>query len=375
MSVRLRERKGRSESANYGNRCSLWKMPTALLLGSVLCVGPVKGQEADRKPNEADSVQETNPTAVESADRGRIIVVLGAAGTKEFGDEFAEAAERWRETAKSSGMKLDIVGLQESGKENDREQVQRLLEETGTQATSHLWLVLIGHGTYARDQAKFNLRGPDFSAKELSNWLQNVKRPVVVVNCSSASGPFVNRLSGPNRVIVSATKSGAEQNYARFGRFFAEAIASADSDLDHDGEVSVHEAFLRASAGVESFYEVEGRIATEHALIDDNGDGRGTPASFFRGVRPSGKAKEGAKLDGSTAARITLAPAGGRLPFTEQELEQRDQIETQLEGLRQKRDEMDQQSFDAAVEPLLLQLARLYAAAEARDTTKDSTNP
>ena len=375
MSVRLRERKGRSESANYGNRCSLWKMPTALLLGSVLCVGPVKGQEADRKPNEADSVQETNPTAVESADRGRIIVVLGAAGTKEFGDEFAEAAERWRETAKSSGMKLDIVGLQESGKENDREQVQRLLEETGTQATSHLWLVLIGHGTYARDQAKFNLRGPDFSAKELSSWLQNVKRPVVVVNCSSASGPFVNRLSGPNRVIVSATKSGAEQNYARFGRFFAEAIASADSDLDHDGEVSVHEAFLRASAGVESFYEVEGRIATEHALIDDNGDGRGTPASFFRGVRPSGKAKEGAKLDGSTAARITLAPAGGRLPFTEQELEQRDQIETQLEGLRQKRDEMDQQSFDAAVEPLLLQLARLYAAAEARDTTKDSTNP
>ena len=350
-------------------------MPTALLLGSVLCVGPVKGQEADRKPSEADSVQETNPTAVESADRGRIIVVLGAAGTKEFGDEFAEAAERWRETAKSSGMKLDIVGLQESGKENDREQVQRLLEETGTQATSHLWLVLIGHGTYARDQAKFNLRGPDFSAKELSSWLQNVKRPVVVVNCSSASGPFVNRLSGPNRVIVSATKSGAEQNYARFGRFFAEAIASADSDLDHDGEVSVHEAFLRASAGVESFYEVEGRIATEHALIDDNGDGRGTPASFFRGVRPSGKAKEGAKLDGSTAARITLAPAGGRLPFTEQELEQRDQIETQLEGLRQKRDEMDQQSFDAAVEPLLLQLARLYAAAEARDTTKDSTNP
>ena len=107
----------------------------------------------------------------------------------------------------------------------------------------------------------------------------------MIVNCASASGPFVNRLSGENRIVVTATKSGTEHNYARFGEYFARAIASPDSDLDHDDEVSVHEAFLRASAEVRQFYETEDRILTEHALIDDNGDGKGTPASMFRGMR------------------------------------------------------------------------------------------
>lgn len=376
MSVRGESGKSsRSEHVSQAARRRFREMPIALLIGCFLFAGLVMGQESAENQAEGNPVEETNPSEGDSADRGRIILVVGAAGTKEFGNEFAESAERWRETAKSSGMKIDVVGLQSLSEETDRQQVKRLLEGMSGQENSHLWLVLIGHGTFARDQAKFNLRGPDFSAKELSSWLQNVKRPLVVVNCSSASGPFVNRLSGPNRVVVSATKSGAEQNYARFGKYFAEAITSADSDLDHDGEVSVHEAFLRASAGVESFYEGEGRIATEHALIDDNGDGLGTPASLFRGVRPSGKAKDGAKLDGAAAARVTLAPAGGRLPFTQQELVQRDQIEKQLNEMRQRRDQMDQQRFDAAVEPLLLQLARLYAAAEARVAASGNAIP
>ncbi len=45
------------------------------------------------------------------------------------------------------------------------------------------------------------------------------------------------------------------------------------ADLDKDGQVSLLEAFLIASRRTLEFYKVEGRIATEHALIDDNGDG------------------------------------------------------------------------------------------------------
>ncbi len=229
---------------------------------------------------------------------------------------------------------------------------------------------MIGHGTFTRGVAKFNLRGPDVSATELAQWLQSCKRPIVIINCASASGPFVNRLSGENRIVVTATKSGTEHNYARFGEYFARAIASPDSDLDHDDEVSVHEAFLRASAEVRQFYDTEARILTEHALIDDNGDGKGTPASMFRGVRANAVAKDGAKLDGPTAARVTLSPAGTRLPFTPDELKERASIEEELDALRARKGKLSEQEYDTELEPLMLRLAKLYEAAENRAAAK-----
>jgi hypothetical protein len=229
-----------------------------------------------------------------------------------------------------------------------------------------LWLVLIGHGTNTRGVAKFNLRGPDVSAQELSQWLQPIQRPVVIVNCASASGPFVNALSAPNRIIVTATKSGSEQNFARFGKYFAQAIAAADSDLDHDDEVSVQEAFLRAAADTLAFYEADARIATEHALIDDNGDGKGTPASMFRGTRAVAKAYDGSELDGKSASRVTLAPAGDPLSFTDDELTQRSEIESELDQLRQQKPELEPAEYERMLETLMLRLARIYQAAETR---------
>jgi hypothetical protein len=180
----------------------------------------------------------------------------------------------------------------------------------------------------------------------------------------------VNRLSKANRIVVTATKSGTEQNYARFGEYFSRAIASPESDLDHDDEVSVHEAFLRASAEVRQFYETEARIATEHALLDDNGDGKGTPASMFQGTRPAATAKDGAQLDGAIALRVTLSPAGLRLPLTASELKERSAIEDQLDQLRTRKDELSGEAYDAELEPLMLRLAKIYQAAEKRAEEK-----
>ena len=55
---------------------------------------------------------------------------------------------------------------------------------------------------------------------------------------------------------------------------------------------------IMASRNVEDFYKSEKRLATEHALIDDNGDGKGTPATFFSGVRPAKNPDEAANVDG-----------------------------------------------------------------------------
>ncbi len=317
----------------------------------------------------SQEVAATVPPSAEAGEilSGELVLVVGAAGTEEFGKSFSEWAGRWGEVAKQSGLKFVPIGTGASqGSGTDRDVLRKALASAGEQTETPLWLVLIGHGTYARDVAKFNLRGPDVSGAELAKWLAAVERPTVIVNCASASGPFVNRLSGPNRIVVTATRSGIEQNYSRFGEYLSKAIGSSESDLDHDGEVSIHEAFLRASAGVRMFYDSEDRIATEHSLIDDNGDGKGTPATMFRGVRPNAKAKDGLALDGAAALRVTVAPAGGRLPFTPEELAERATIENEIEVLRGKVGQLDQRTLDAALLPLMLRLARIYQAGQQR---------
>jgi hypothetical protein len=69
---------------------------------------------------------------------------------------------------------------------------------------------------------------------ELAGWLAPIKRTVVLLDCASASGPFLSRLSAENRVVVTATKSGHELNFARFGQYLAEAIDDPRADLDKD---------------------------------------------------------------------------------------------------------------------------------------------
>jgi len=87
--------------------------------------------------------------------------------------------------------------------------------------------VLIGHGTFDGRSARFNLRGNDISAEELKKWLEPIDCPIAIANCSSASGPFLKALAGQNRVVMTATKTGAEINFARFGEFLSEAVGDS----------------------------------------------------------------------------------------------------------------------------------------------------
>ena len=338
------------------NRVSRIAISLVLLFAWGILASASASAVDDKKPAEPNS---------DSAS-GQILLVIGAAGTDEFGEEFATWAKQWREVAERSDTPIQTIGGSEEGDTSDHALLQAAIEAAVGRPSSPLWIVMIGHGTFTRGVAKFNLRGPDVSAAEMSEWLASATRPVVVVNCASASGPFVNGLSGSDRIVVTATKSGTEYNFARFGKYFAQAIAAPDSDLDHDDEVSVHEAFLRAAADVRDFYEAEARIATEHALIDDNGDGKGTPATMFRGTRPNTTAKDGSELDGKAASRITLSPAGTRLPFTEDERSQRAAIEQSLDELRLKKPTLDPQEHERQLEQLMLKLARIYQAAEKR---------
>ena len=296
--------------------------------------------------------------------RRSILVIVGAPGEEEFGKAFRESADRWRTAFKSEDFTL--IDGSDPAKNDGKEHRQQILDwisktnpiEKTDESIQERWLVLIGHGTQDRTAVKFNLKGPDISADEFSKAIAQVKSKWLIVDCSSSSGPFINALSGENRIVITATKSGAEQNYSRFGAYLSQAITDPSADLDHDDCVSILEAFLAASNRVAQFYENEGRLATEQALLDDNGDSRGTPAAFYRGARPVKAPANGLKLDGPFASRMLVSNFGQPDLRTNEQRARSDSLADEIELLRARKKDLPEDDYYKELERLFLEIAK-----------------
>jgi hypothetical protein len=305
-------------------------------------------------------LQSSRASSSSAPDQTSVIVVVGAAGEEEFGKQFKEWAGLWEKACQSAGAKWQPIGLEPAHGTNDLAELKKTIEAEPKDGLNELWLVLLGHGTFDGREARFNLRGPDLVPSELAEWLKPIRRPVAILNTASASAPFINALSAPGRVIVSATRSGHEQNYARLGKYLSEALASTDADLDKDGQVSILELFLTAASGTRQFYETEGRLATEHALIDDNGDGLGTPADWFRGVRATKQAREGAALDGLFAHQFHLIRSEQEKKLPPEIRAKRNELEREIARLREQKKQMTEEEYYRRLEELLVKLAGIY---------------
>jgi len=297
------------------------------------------------------------------ANRPTILVIVGAPGDTEFGSNFTRQVTLWEKACSQIDCRKVTIGLDDSAPAatNDVGLLEQTLAAEPKDGLAELWLVLIGHGTFDGKEARFNLRGPDLSTAGLSTWLKPFQRPVVVINTSSSSAPFLNKLSATNRVLVTATRSGNEQNFTRFGQYFAEAITSSEADLDKDLQISVLEAFLMASRKASEFYKLENRLATEHALLDDNGDGRGTPADWFRGLRAVKKPEEKAPVDGLLARQICVVPNREDANLTPQQRSRRDTLERTILAFRERKSQLPEDEYYRELERMLLDYADFYA--------------
>ena len=289
-----------------------------------------------------------------------LVLVVGAAGEPEYGEQFSAWAELWKQAAAKGGLPAVVVGQDTNHPETDRARLLGVLTNEVAGSAGELWLVFLGHGTFDGRLAKFNLRGPDVSAEELAAVLKPCQRPLAVIDGSSASGPFINALSAPGRVIVTATRSGSEANVTRFGGYLAKAIADPAADLDKDGQTSLLEAFLFASRQTAQFYQEAGRLATEHALLDDNGDGLGTPADWFRGVRAVKTAANGKSVDGVRAHQLHLVRSDAEREFSPDARARRNDLEKQLSDLRLRKASLAEAEYYRQMESLLLELAKIY---------------
>ena len=288
-----------------------------------------------------------------------LIVVAGAGGEHEYADEFGKWAENWKQASEKAEAATRVIGLDDKAAES-LDQLRATLRDEPKDGATELWVVLLGHGNSEAKDAKFNLTGDDLAASEFASLLAPFHRPLVLINSFSASGAFLAPLSAPGRVIVTATRSGSERNYSRFGKYLSEAMNDATADLDKDGQTSVLEAWLTAAQRVATFYKDEGRIATEHSLLDDNGDAKGTPADFFRGVRVVKKAKDGTPSDGQRAHQVHLLRNSEERALSAETRAERDALEIELAKLRESKTSKPEDTYYRELEALLLRLAKVY---------------
>lgn len=294
--------------------------------------------------------------ASNASNRRDVLVVIGAPGESEYAALFREWGERWR-NALSSSCRVELIDGTVKAAIGDKADRERIIDWIAKpEPPEERWVVLIGHGTSDRDATKFNLRGPDIGADELAKELSARKTRWVIINCASSSGPFIAALSGKNRVVVTATKSGSEQNYARFGEYISQAISDRSADLDHDNSVSILESFLAASNRVAQFYANEDRLASEQALLDDNGDKKGTPAAFYRGARPVKAPADGLQVDGLFASRIIVSAFEQTAPWTADQQKEIEALETQIEELRVRKREMSEDDYYTELEKLFFKI-------------------
>lgn len=287
------------------------------------------------------------------------VIISGASG----GEKYAEQMRDWREGLRSAmvdryGFRAEHVRLlvDESvttGEKGTADNVRRLLSEIKKAGSpdDFVLVILLGHGTYDGDVAKFNLVGPDLTARDWTDLLAGVQGRLAVVNTTEASFPFLESLTAKGRVVITATDSAAQKYATVFPEYFVKAVREASTDLDKNGRTSLYEVFASASAAVKQHYEQKGQLATERAVLDDNGDGKGREATT---EGPDGGIARIAYLDAENAAQ-NASPELAAL------VKRRRTLEAQAEEHKQLKGVMPDAEWNAQFEKLMLELAQVSA--------------
>jgi hypothetical protein len=141
-----------------------------------------------------------------------------------------------------------------------------------------VWIILMGHANCYAGGAMFNLAGPDVSAREFGAALADADpaTPMVVWITTTCGAPFLKALAKPGRVVCSASSQQDKENETEFPHAFVAALGDEATDANGDGFLSVTELFAATNARVLQAYDRGGFIVREHALLDGDGDGRGT---------------------------------------------------------------------------------------------------
>lgn len=300
------------------------------------------------------------------------VILCGSGGEPEFSETYRSWGTRLKDVlVLSLGVPADRVMLLTEPVTEDPppltttnlQSIRGTLRALSDRVThdDDLFIYLIGHGSYLKNLSKFHIPGQDLTAGEFDTLLKSIPaKRLIVMNGTSSSAGFVNVLSGEGRVICTATKSVSEINATEFMGFFIEGLEDGSADRNHDERISFLEACEQASELTASWYVSEGLIATEHAILDDNGDGLGSrlPIEVIVASDEESDADVEELLDGSVARECYVKDYSFH-PGVPQEL-----IDTYLSALdavktlRSNKTELAEDAYFARLEEILLTAAR-----------------
>lgn len=319
------------------------------------------------------------PRAVsaQGAPRTHLLIITGSSGEPRFATQFHALAMGLRAvaTTKFGIPDSQVTYLAEQttpdphaiNGRSTREGISQAFDQIAAHASpgDGVLILLIGHGSGDGDISRFNVPGMDLSDADFATQLAKLSKQVVAfVNAASASGDFVKKLSAKNRVIVTATKSGFERNETLFAGHFVGAYVTDGADTDKDGRVSLLEAFTYARREVQREYETTNRLQTEHAMLDDDGDGAGRADPAERGP------------DGMVASKFFLQQAAGLTgaaasdPRVAQLLSTQSRLQSQLDSLRLAKGVMKEAEYEKALEDILTKIAENASALRALGVRK-----
>jgi hypothetical protein len=228
----------------------------------------------------------------------RALIVCGLAGDAEHRKLFAETVETLYAgltTRLGFGAGEVVVLFSDEAIEKDGPAIQasrgpatrELLTEVATtleqttEPDDTLWVFVLGHAHYDGRASWLNLPGSDVNQVEFGKMFSAVRcQEQAFFITTAASGFFLKPLSAPGRIVVAATEPDLEVNETMFPHKLAKALAEpppmAQFDVDGDGLPTLLDAYLWAARETAQEYAGGELLATEHAVLDDDGDGRGT---------------------------------------------------------------------------------------------------
>ena len=294
-----------------------------------------------------------SPAVSQAAPATHVLLVTGLSGEPRFATGFHDAAAAIFDAARSRWGVADssLVYLAEDPAQDPARIRGRATRESVAAAFAALarrtapgdlvFVMLIGHGSGQGAESRLSLPGPDVSAADFAGWLTPLAgRTVALVNAASGSGDFAGVLAGPDRVIVTATRSAFERNETTFAAQFARALTGEAADADRDGRVTLLEAFAHARREVARGYETRNLLATEHAQLSDSALAR--TIAFGLAQRPA---------DPRVAALV----------------DERRALEARVDALRRRKGTMDSTAYERELERLLLEIAEKTAGIRAAE--------
>lgn len=307
------------------------------------------------------------------------LLISGLGGTEEHRVKFHQYLEDTREilTDRFQFSEDNIVVLADTQSPGETfidgisnaENIRKVFSDLSGKMTPQddLFVILFGHGSYDGQNAMLNIPRQDLKDVEYAALLASLDaHRIVFINTASCSGPFVEVLSAPNRVIITATRSGGERLETVFPLYLVSAMRESGADLDKNDELTLLEVFDYASQSTMKYYTGKEQLATEHALLEDTGDRIGTR------IEELSESDEGKLASTVYLLRPTsLLAVSATDSTTIRLLQEKDQVNGEIYQLRAEKDNYQEYIYFNRLEPLFVRLARINDALERLEAGQD----